>query len=144
MAGAGAKGKAASGKRVPFRAFAARSGRRLLVGKGAADNDALTLKIAKPHDLWLHAKDRTGAHVIVPLEKGQTCPAEDLVDAAHLAAHFSDARDEKAVDIQYTPKRFLRKPKGSAVGAIIVDREKVLPLRLEAPLLRALLEREEV
>ncbi|MDB4935787.1 MAG: Fibronectin/fibrinogen-binding protein [Labilithrix sp.] len=141
----GAKGAAANGgRRVPFRTFVARSGRRVLVGKGAADNDALTLKVARPHDLWLHAKDRTGAHVIVALEKGQTCPAEDLVDAAHLAAHFSDARDEKAVDVQYTPRRYVRKPKGSAPGAVVVDREKVLPLRFEAALLRSLLDREEV
>jgi predicted ribosome quality control (RQC) complex YloA/Tae2 family protein len=138
------KGTKGGGRRVPFRAFFARSGRRLLVGKGAADNDALTLKIAKPHDLWLHAKDRTGAHVIVQLDKGQSCPGDDLVDAAHLAAHFSDARDEKAVDVQYTPRRYLRKPKGSAPGAVVVDREKVLPLRFDAALLRALLEREEL
>ena len=129
---------------MAFRTFVARSGKKILVGKGAADNDTLTLKIAKPHDLWLHAKDRTGAHVIVPLVKAQTCPAEDLVDAAHLAAHFSDARDEKAVDVQYTPKRYLRKPKGSAVGAVVVDREKVLALRFDPALLRQLLEREEI
>jgi predicted ribosome quality control (RQC) complex YloA/Tae2 family protein len=142
---AGAKlGGAKAGRRMPFRTFVARSGRKVLVGKGAADNDALTLKVARPHDLWLHAKDRTGAHVIVSLDKGQTCPAEDLVDAAHLAAHFSDARDEKAVDVQYTPRRYLRKPKGSAPGAVVVDREKVLALRFDAALLRALLEREEI
>jgi predicted ribosome quality control (RQC) complex YloA/Tae2 family protein len=135
---------AAGARRIPFRTFAARSGKKILVGKGAAENDTLTLKVARPHDLWLHAKDRTGAHVVVPLDKGQTCPAEDLVDAAHLAAHFSDARDEKAVDVQYTPRRYLRKPKGSAVGAVIIDREKVLPLRFDAVLLRQLLEREEV
>jgi predicted ribosome quality control (RQC) complex YloA/Tae2 family protein len=82
--------------------------------------------------------------VIVPVERGQSCPAEDLVDAAHLAAHFSDARDERAVDVQYTPKRHLRKPKGSPVGFVLVDREKVLALRLDAALLRALLEREEL
>lgn len=148
-AGAGASartggGKAGAPKRIAFRTFLARSGKKLLVGKGAADNDTLTLHIAKPNDLWLHAKERTGAHVIVPLEKGQTCPADDLVDAAHLAAHFSDARDEKAVDVQYTPKRYLRKPKGSAVGAVVVDREKVLALRFDAALLRTLLEREEL
>jgi hypothetical protein len=143
--GAGAKGPSAKGaRRMPFRTFLARSGRKVLVGKGAADNDALTLKIAKPHDLWLHAKDRTGAHVIVPLEKNHTCPAEDLIDAAHLAAHFSDAREEKAVDVQYTPRRYLRKPKGSAPGAVVVDREKVLLLRFDAALLRSLLEREDL
>ena len=131
-------------RRTPFRTFIARSGAKLLVGKGAADNDALTLHVAKPHDLWLHAKDKTGAHVIVPLAKGRTCPAEDLVDAAHLAAHFSDAREEKVVDIQYTPKRYLRKPKGSGPGFVIVDREKVLALRMEKTILSAMLEREEL
>ena len=142
---AGARPKAgAKPTRVAFRTFVSRTGKKIFVGKGAADNDTLTLKIAKPHDLWLHAKDRTGAHVIVPLTKGQTCPAEELVDAAHLAAHFSDAREEKAVDVQYTPKRYLRKPKGSAPGAVVVDREKVMALRFDSALLRQLLEREEV
>lgn len=136
--------KKGEARRTPFRTFIARSGAKLLVGKGAADNDALTLHVAKPHDLWLHAKDKTGAHVIVPLAKGHTCPAEDLVDAAHLAAHFSDAREEKIVDIQYTPKRHLRKPKGSGPGFVIVDREKVLALRMEKAILSALLEREEL
>lgn len=150
LPGAGGGGKTTStspsgkGRRIAFRTFSARSGKKILVGKGAADNDTLTLRIAKPNDLWLHAKDRTGAHVIVPLEKSQTCPADDLVDAAHLAAHFSDAREEKAVDVQYTPKRYLRKPKGSAPGAVVVDREKVLALRFDTALLRQLLEREEI
>lgn len=139
----GARAKKKAG-RTPYRTFVARSGRRLLVGKGAADNDALTLKVARPHDLWLHAKDRTGAHVVVALDKGQTCPAEDLVDAAHLAAHFSDARDEKVVDVQYTDRRYLRKPKGSPPGFVVVDREKVLVLRVQPEVLSALLEREEV
>ena len=145
---AGAKAKTATGakagRRVPYRSFVSRGGRKILVGKGAVDNDTLTLKIAKPHDLWLHAKDRTGAHVIVLLTKGHACPAEDLVDAAHLAAHFSDAREERAVDVQYTPKRYLRKPKGSAIGAVVVEREKVLALRCDGALLRNLLEREEI
>ncbi|MBX3214573.1 MAG: DUF814 domain-containing protein [Labilithrix sp.] len=139
----GTKAEAAGG-RTPFRVFLARSGRKLLVGKGAADNDALTLRVARPHDLWLHAKDRVGAHVIVQLDKGRTCPAEDLVDAAHLAAHFSDAREEKVVDVQHTDRRYLRKPKGSPAGFVVVDREKVLVLRVEPELLRGLLEREEL
>lgn len=143
--GAGAaRKKAKATGRTPFRTFVARSGRKLLVGKGAADNDALTLKTARPHDLWIHAKDRTGAHVIVQLDKGQTCPAEDLVDGAHLAAHFSDAREEKVVDVQYTDRRYLRKPKGSPPGFVIVDREKVIVLRVQPEILSALLEREDV
>jgi predicted ribosome quality control (RQC) complex YloA/Tae2 family protein len=143
---AGAGGPGARGKmpRVPYRSFFGRTGRKLLVGKTAADNDALTLHVARPHDLWLHAKDRTGAHVVVSLDKGQSCAAEDLVDAAHLAAHFSEARDEKVVDVQYTDRRYVRKPRKSPPGAVVVDREKVLVLRVEPAILRALLEREEL
>ncbi|MCL2722947.1 MAG: NFACT RNA binding domain-containing protein [Polyangiaceae bacterium] len=138
-----AKKQSTSGRRTPYRTFFARSGRKLLVGKGAADNDTLTLKVSRPHDLWLHAKDRVGAHVIAPLDKGQTCSSEDLVDAAHLAAHFSDARDEKNVDVQYTHRKYVRKPKGSGPGFVLVDREKVLVLRIDPGLLRDLLSRED-
>jgi len=128
--------------RPPHRTFVGASGARILVGRGAAHNDALTLHVARPHDLWLHAKDRSGAHVVVALEKGASCPPDVLVEAAHLAAHFSDARDERIVDVQYTPRRYLRKPRGSAPGLVLVDREKVLVLRKDDELLRRLLEAE--
>ena len=53
-------------------------------------------------------------------------------------------REEKVVDVQYTDRRYLRKPKGSPPGFVVVDREKVLVLRVEPDLLRGLLEREEL
>ncbi len=130
--------------RLPYRTFAGGSGSLVLVGRGAADNDALSLHVARPHDLWLHAKDRNGAHVIVPLDRGASCPPDLLVEAAHLAAHFSDARDERVVDIQYTPRRYLRKPRGSGPGFVVVEREKVLVLRREDAILRRLLEAERL
>ena len=80
-----------------------------------------------------------GAHVIVPRERNEDTPADLLVEAAHLAAHFSDARAESVVEIQYTPRRYLRKPRGSAPGFVVVDREKVLVLRVDAALLERLL-----
>jgi hypothetical protein len=128
----------------PFRTFLAASGARILVGRTAEKNDALTFHVARPHDLWLHAKNRTGSHVIVPLEKNGSCPADLLIEAAHLAAHFSEARDESVAEVQYTPRRYLRKPRGSAPGLVVVDREKVLVLRREEDRLRSLLEREAV
>jgi len=126
----------------PYREFTGSAGGRVRVGRGAEQNDALTLHVARPHDLWLHAKNRTGAHVVVPLDKGASCPGELLVDAAHLAAHFSEARGEDVVEVQYTPRRYVRKPRGSAPGLVVVEREKVLVLRLEPERLRGLLERE--
>ncbi len=100
--------------------------------------------MARPHDLWLHPKSRPGAHVVVPLARGASCPADLLVEAAHLAAHFSESKQETAVEIQYTPRRYLRKPRGSAPGLVVVDREKVMLLRREDALLRRLLEREQL
>ncbi len=130
-------------KSAPFRTFVTPTGARVLVGKGAAQNDQLTFQNSRPHDLWLHAKGRTGAHVVVPLAKNTTCPADLLVDAAHLAAHFSEARGEAVVEVQYTPRRYLRKPRGSAPGLVVVEREKVLAVRLEAGRVERLIEGEE-
>ncbi len=129
-------------RRLPYRTFLGVSGARILVGRGAANNDALTLHVARPHDLWLHVKDGHGAHVVVPLAKSATCPSDLLVEAAHLAAHFSDVRDERVVEVQYTPRRYLRKPRGSGPGLVIVDREKVIVLRKDDEGLRRLLETE--
>jgi hypothetical protein len=128
--------------RQPYRAFVAASGARILVGRKAEDNDALTLHVARPHDLWLHAKGRSGAHVVVPLAKGTSCPPDLLVEAAHLAAHFSEARDERVLEIGYAPRRYVRKPRGSAPGFVVVDREKVLVLRQQDGAVDRLLARE--
>ncbi|MDP9148423.1 MAG: NFACT RNA binding domain-containing protein [Myxococcota bacterium] len=126
----------------PYRVFLARSGARILVGRGAAHNDALTFHVARPHDMWLHTKHGRGAHVIVQLQKNGSCPADVLVEAAHLAAHFSVTRDESVVEVHYTPRRYLRKPRGSAAGLVVLSREKVLVLRREQDILARLLECE--
>lgn len=128
---------------IAYRVFRSGGG-RILVGKGAADNDALTLTVARPHDLWLHARGLHGAHVIIPRERNALpVAAELLLDAAHLAAHFSSARGEASVEVQYVERRYLRKPKGSAPGAVRVDRERVLSLRVEPARLERLLASEE-
>ena len=117
-------------ERSPYRRYVS-CDHAVLVGRGAADNDVLTTKIARPHDLWLHAKGVTGAHVVVPLQKGEAILADLLVDAAHLAAHFSDARGETIVEVMYVHRRYVRKPRKAPPGAVTVEREKVLVLRVE-------------
>jgi predicted ribosome quality control (RQC) complex YloA/Tae2 family protein len=135
--------KGRSAPRTPYRAFVTPSAARILVGKSAADNDTLTVQVARPHDLWLHVRDGAGSHVVVPLAKGEEASPELVIDAAHLAAHFSSARDEAIVLVTYTPKRYVRKRRGSPAGLVELDREKVLTLRVEQPRLEALLAREE-
>ncbi len=129
--------------RPPYRAFAAPSG-RVLVGRGAEHNDALTFHVAKPYHLWLHARGVPGAHVVVPLKREQTCPGDLLADAAHLAAHFSDARGEPTVEVSYVLRKHVRKPRKASPGAVVIDREKVLVLRLEEARLARLLAAEEL
>jgi predicted ribosome quality control (RQC) complex YloA/Tae2 family protein len=139
----GAKPPPLQARSLPYRTFRARSGARILVGRGASQNDELTFHVARPRDLWLHAKGLPGAHVIVTLQRDHTCPGDVLADAAHLAAHFSDARDEAVVDVSYSPRRYLRKPRGSPPGLVVVDREKVIAVRLQPDVLAALLASEE-
>ena len=137
------QGRRTAPTRVPFRTFVTTTGARILVGRGATDNDELTLRVARPHDLWLHVKGEAGAHVVVPLTKGHEATAELLVDAAHLAAHFSDARQEAVVDVTYVSRRYVRKRRGAPPGQVQVDREKVLVLRVDSARLAALLARED-
>lgn len=125
--------------RLPYREFVVSGGIRVLVGRDAKSNDELTLHVAKPYHLWLHAKGLTGSHVVACIQKGHSITPEQLVDAAHLAAHFSDARGEPVVDVSYVPRRYLRKPRKSPPGAVVLDREKVLVLRVEPERLKRLL-----
>jgi predicted ribosome quality control (RQC) complex YloA/Tae2 family protein len=129
--------------RVPFRQFLSTTGARILVGRGATDNDELTLHVARPYDLWLHVKGEAGAHVVVPLVRGHDAPADLLIDAALLAAHFSDARGEASVDVTYVARRYVRKRRGSPPGQVQVEREKTLALRVDTARLATLLGREE-
>jgi len=77
--------------RKGYRTFVSVTGAPLLVGKGGADNDELTLRVARPHDHFFHAKDATGAHVIaVAPNRSAPLDARVLVEGALLAAHFSD------------------------------------------------------
>jgi predicted ribosome quality control (RQC) complex YloA/Tae2 family protein len=130
-------------RRLPYRVFQSSLGTAILVGRRAADNDDLPFHVARPRDLWLHARGTPGAHVIVPLDKGKEPSAEALIDAAHLAAHFSTLRDEATIEIDYAPRGRVRKPRGSAPGLVVVDRAKTLLVRMENDRLARLLATEE-
>lgn len=133
------RGRARAAPRQPFIEYLGWREQRILVGRGAADNDKLTLRVARPQDLWLHARGAPGAHVVVPLLKGAECPQELLLDAATLAVHHSDLRGEASAEVTWAERRYVRKPKGSATGKVVVDRERVLPLRVEPERLARLL-----
>ncbi len=100
-------------------------GFQIFVGKNNKQNDYLTMKMAGENDIWLHVKDIPGAHVIIKTE-GKETPSTTLVEAAGLAAFFSKARKSKNVPVDYTLKKYVRKPKGAKPGMVIYERQKTI------------------
>jgi hypothetical protein len=107
----GGGGRAADGERGGPRQYLTSRGLSLLVGRGARENHSLTFGMARPEDLWLHARDVPGAHVILRDNEGRAA-ADDLREAAEVAAFFSDARAETAVDVHVTRRKHLRPGRG--------------------------------
>ncbi|HET8733563.1 MAG TPA: NFACT RNA binding domain-containing protein, partial [Anaeromyxobacteraceae bacterium] len=145
--GAGPRPRPAARRRddeaaLPYRTFHSLAGLPILVGRGAAENDRLTVRVARGNDVWLHARGRTGAHVVLRLQKGQAPDQESLLDAAHLAAHFSDARGEAAPEVVWTRARHVRKVKRSAPGAVTYSQERSMALRVEPARVERLLQEE--
>jgi predicted ribosome quality control (RQC) complex YloA/Tae2 family protein len=127
--------------RMPYRKFISQAGTPVLVGRSARDNDALTFRVARGNDLWLHARGVQGAHVVVP-GAGESPDPRTLGDAALLAAHFSSARGEDAAEVAWTRCKHVRKTKGARPGSVVVTQEKVLRVRPDPERLAALLRTE--
>ena len=99
---------------------------RVLIGKNAKNNDLLTQKYAYKDDLWLHARDVTGSHVILKYQAGKPFPRPVIERAAELAAWHSKRRTDSLCPVTVTPKKFVRKPKGMAPGQVIIEKEDVV------------------
>lgn len=97
----------------------------ILAGRNNRQNEYLTLRLGKPHDLWLHVKELPGAHVLIRTE-GRPVPEQTLSEAAHIAALYSKARDSANVPVDYTECRHVRKPKGSRPGMVIYERQRTV------------------
>jgi len=100
------------------RRYRSSDGYEILVGRAARDNDELTFRTARPYDLWLHAADYPGSHVVVRNPTRKEIPHRTIIEAAELAANFSQARTNAKVDVYYTQRKFLSKPKNSAPGLV--------------------------
>ena len=112
-------------KRIPgTRRYLSSDGFEILVGRAARDNDHLTFKVAKPNDLWLHAADYGGSHVVVRNSTRKEIPHRTIIEAAQLAAQFSQARKDSKVDVHYTQRKFVSKPKGAAPGLVRLLRSR--------------------
>ncbi len=111
---------------TPYRCFRTSGGLEVRVGRGSRQNDDLTFRNSSPNDIWLHARQATGAHVILRWRGAGSPPARDLEEAACLAALHSRARTSQTVPVDWTLRKYVRKPRGSAPGAVVPDRVQTL------------------
>jgi predicted ribosome quality control (RQC) complex YloA/Tae2 family protein len=100
------------------RRFVSTDGLEILVGKKAADNDFLTFRVARSLDVWLHAADYPGSHVVIRRAGKTAVPDRTLLEAAQLAAFYSDAREHPKASVRYTERKFVNKVKGGAPGLV--------------------------
>ena len=101
----------------PGRRFLSSDGLLVVVGRGAAENDKLTFEYARPHDLWLHAQQARGSHVIVRrLDKNEAVPRRTVEEAAALAAFYSGDKHAGVVPVVVIERRHVRRAKGGAGG----------------------------
>ncbi len=117
----------ASQPQVPFRRFMLPAGYEVWVGKNAKQNDALTFQHARKFDFWLHARGVPGSHAVLRRPGRTAEPAKHILEtAAGIAAYFSKARGSELVPVIITERKFVRKPRGAAPGAVVVEKEQVL------------------
>lgn len=100
-------------------------GLEVVVGRNARENDAVTFKVARSRDVWLHAQGYRGAHVVIR-SGGATVPFESILFAARLAAGFSEARDSSNVPVDYTERKNVWRVKGGAPGAVHYTQQKTV------------------
>ena len=101
-------------------------GYTILIGRNAKNNDLLTQRYAFKEDLWLHARDVSGSHVVIKYQAGKRFPKTVIERAAELAAWNSKRRTDSLCPVIMTPKKFVRKPKGLAEGQVVVEKEEVV------------------
>jgi len=97
----------------------------MYVGKNNRQNDTLTFKKSKPDDIWLHAKNTPGSHVVIKTQ-GSGVSDLTLTEAAILAAYFSNGRNNSNVPVDYTFVRHVKKPSGAKPGFVIYYHQKTL------------------
>jgi predicted ribosome quality control (RQC) complex YloA/Tae2 family protein len=108
------------------RSFLSSDGFEILVGKKAKDNDYLTFRAAKSLDTWMHAADYPGSHVVVRNPGRKEIPQRTLLEAAQLAAFYSQGKKQTKAAVHYTEKKFVNKPRGAAPGLVSLSKFKTL------------------
>lgn len=116
------------------RRFTSSEGWEILCGKSNRGNDWLLRSVAKAEDIWLHAQELPGSHVLIRRKAAGEIPERSLLEAAQVAAYFSKGKGSTKVPVLYTPAKNVRKPPGAPPGQVTVSSYKTLLVRPEVKL----------
>ncbi len=106
----------------------------VLVGRNNKENDELTFKTASPSDIWMHAQQAAGSHVILKSSRSYVNPPRYILEAAaRVAAFYSKARNSSLVPVIYTLRKYVRKPRKAPPGLVVCSREKTLFVEPQLP-----------
>ncbi|HKK08998.1 MAG TPA: NFACT RNA binding domain-containing protein, partial [Gemmatimonadota bacterium] len=109
--------------RLPYRVYRSSGGLEIRVGRGARQNDELTFHHSHTEDIWLHARQVPGAHVILRWgRKDENPPRRDLLEAAVAAAVHSEARHSGTVGVDWTRRKYVRSPRKAPPGVVLPER----------------------
>lgn len=126
------KSKASNQARLPFYIHDI-DGFEIRVGKSAKDNDLMLRQFTHKDDLWLHARDVAGSHVIIRHQKQKTISPDLIEKVAQLAAFYSKRKHDTLAPVIYTPRKYVRKAKNLLPGQVLVEKEQVIIVRPEKP-----------
>jgi predicted ribosome quality control (RQC) complex YloA/Tae2 family protein len=116
------------------RIFTSSDGIQIMAGRSGKENHRLTFKLATPEDFWFHALGRPGAHVVARNEERASRPPQaTLEEAAAVAAWFSEASRDEFVDVQWTRRKYVRKPRGAKPGTVILKKFQTVRVRPGLP-----------
>ncbi len=106
-------------------------GLEIVIGRSVKENDAITFRLARSLDVWLHVQAFAGSHVLIRAD-GREVPFDTILFAARLAAGHSKAAQGDNVAVDYTHKKNVWRIKGMAPGAVHISHQKtvyVTPMR---------------
>ncbi len=130
--------------RTPYTRLRSSGGLEIRVGRGARDNDDLTFRHSAPDDIWLHASQASGAHVILRWgRRNENPPRRDLLEAATVAAVHSGARHNRTAPVVWTRRKYVRKPRKSPPGTVTPDRVQTIFVEPDSDLVKAMARRTE-
>lgn len=109
-----------------FHRYRTPSGFEILIGRNNRQNDYLTFRVAGDYDLWFHAQEIPGSHVLLRLQAGAVPEEADLQYTANLAVYYSRARQTDQAPVVYTEPKYVYKPKGAKPGIAIYKQERIL------------------